>query len=160
MFLKMMHISAAFVLLASSWSAVPPAMAAEPKQIKVCEMASREELAQLYRKKLVSNEQRGGCYWSLEPNGMAYLHIGLAKKRREPREYFNKNLSSHVRLEKINDLGDGGLMSVSEGSLGVVIIQKGDYILQSAVTFLEIEPGTNKHKVLWKIYARVLAELD
>ena len=134
-----------------------PAAAAKPKEIKVCSLVSAQEVAQLYRKKLVPNEQSAGCFWSKKPKAMAYLHIGLHKYRRELRSYFNKNLSSTTQLVEIKDLGDGGLMTVVEGQLGVIVVRKGDYVLQSAVIFLDIEPGTEKHKLLWKIYQRILA---
>ena len=60
---------------------------------------------------------------------------------------------------KISDLGDGGLMSVGEGELGVVVIRKGDRVLLSAVTFLDIKPGSKKQAVLWDIYRHILQQM-
>jgi len=136
-----------------------PVRAAEPKSLSICGMASPEELAQLYRKKLYPTKQEAGCFWSLKPGGMAYLHIEVHKFRRELRKYFRANLPPTTKLVEIKDLGDGGLVSVSEGQLGVVIIRKGDYVLRSAVTFLDIKPGSPKQKVLWTIYKRILDKL-
>ena len=148
----------AVLFVLTAW--VIPAAAAKPNEIKVCNMVSAKEVAQLYRKKLVPNEQRAGCFWSKKNNSMAYMHIGMHKYRREIRSYFRQNLSSSTELVEIKDLGDGGLMTVVEGQLGVIVVRKGDYVLQSAVIFLDIEPGTEKQKLLWKIYQRILAELD
>lgn len=87
---------------------------------------------------------------------MAYLHIGLHESSIPLRDYFNKELSSTTTLESITDLGDEGLMSVAEGSLGVIVIRKGNRVLQSAATFLDIEPGSDKQRVLWEIYRTLL----
>ena len=40
-----------------------------------------------------------------------------------------------------------------------VVVKKGDWVLQSAVIFLDIEPGSEKQKVLWDIYRGVLEKL-
>jgi hypothetical protein len=50
-------------------------------------------------------------------------------------------------------------MSVSEGTLGVVVIHKGDRVLQSAVTFLDIKPGGSKQQVLWPIYRDIVERM-
>ncbi len=160
MLVKKFYVLAAGLVLLSFLAGALPAAAAKPNQINVCQSISAVELAQLYRKKLLPNQDEGGCYWSLRPKGMAYLHIGLYKLRRELRKYFSEKLPGQVKLVEINDLGDRGLMTVSEGSLGVVVIKKGEYVLKSAVTFLDIAPGSEKHKLLWKIYKRILAKLD
>jgi hypothetical protein len=39
-------------------------------------------------------------------------------------------------------------MAVTEGSLGVIAIRKGEWVLQSAVTFPDIHPASEKQKVL------------
>ena len=74
-------------------------------------------------------------------------------------EYYNKNLLASVKLEKINGIGDEGLVNVSEGTLGVVVIRKGKLVLQSAVTFLDIKPGSKKQAILWDIYRRIVQQL-
>jgi hypothetical protein len=134
-----------------------PAPAAD--KIDICSLVSEADLAKLHRKKLYPNPDNNGCYWSLKPKAMAYLHIAIRRPGKPLRKYFNANLPGHVKLVEIKDLGDGGLMSVSEGSLGVVVIKKGGQVLQSAVTFLDIEPGSKKQKALWDIYRRILAKL-
>ena len=50
-------------------------------------------------------------------------------------------------------------MTVTEGSLGVIVIKKGDWVLQSAVVFLGIEPGSGRQAALWEVYRRILARL-
>ncbi len=90
---------------------------------------------------------------------MAYLDIQYHKYSKDLREYFNEQLSDNVALEKIADLGDGGLMTVVDGSLGVIVIRKGDLVLQSAATFLDIELGSDQQKVLWDIYREILKRL-
>jgi hypothetical protein len=90
---------------------------------------------------------------------MAYLDIQYHKYRKDLREYFNEQLSDNVALEKIADLGDGGLMTVVDGSLGVIVIRKGDLVLQSAAIFLDIELGSDQQKVLWDIYREILKRL-
>lgn len=134
-----------------------PALAAD--KIDVCSLVSEADLAKLYRKKLHPNQDNTGCYWSEKPKSMAYLHIAVRDSGKPLRKYFNANLPGHVKLVEIKDLGDGGLMSVSEGSLGVVVIKKGDRVLQSAVTFLDIAPGSKKQKALWEIYGRILDKM-
>jgi hypothetical protein len=137
-----------------------PARAADPESINICQLVSAEEIAKLHRKKLVPNKEAKGCYWSKKPNSMAYLHIGVHKYRRELRKYFSEKIPPHVKLKEIKDLGNGGYMTITEGSLGIIVVKKGDYVLQSAVTFLDIRPGSDKHKLLWKIYKRILDKLD
>jgi len=50
-------------------------------------------------------------------------------------------------------------VNVSEGTLGVVVIRKGKLVLQSAVTFLDIKPGSKKQAILWGIYRRIVQQL-
>jgi hypothetical protein len=59
----------------------------------------------------------------------------------------------------IIDLGDEGLMSVVEGSLGVIVIRKGKQVVVSAATFLDIESGSDKQRALWDIYRRLMNQL-
>jgi hypothetical protein len=129
------------------------------KTVDICRMVSAAQLKQLYRKPLHATPRERGCYWSETPGGMAYMDIGIQKHQKDLRDYWNKNLSSNVKLEKITDLGDEGLMGIGEGTIGVVVIRKGNWILRSAVTFLDIEPGSKKHQVLWDIYRAILADL-
>jgi len=75
------------------------------------------------------------------------------------REYFHKELPSHVKLWEIKDLGDGGLMAVTGDYLEVIVINKKNLVLKSTVTFLDIEPGSKQHKQLWNIYSTILKEL-
>jgi hypothetical protein len=38
----------------------------------------------------------------------------------------------------------------------VIVIRKGDRVVQSSATFLDIEPGSAKQRVLWDIYRGIL----
>ncbi|WP_319521839.1 hypothetical protein [uncultured Desulfosarcina sp.] len=125
----------------------------------ICRQVTAEQLSKLYRKPLYPSEHGNGCMWSKKPGGMAYLDINVHEYQKDIRQYFNKEMPSHIKLEKITDLGDDGLMTVVEGCLGVIVVKKGDRVMQSAVTFLEIEPKSDKQKVLWDIYRNVLKRL-
>ena len=127
--------------------------------LDICSLVSSEQLAVLHRKPLYPKSQENGCYWSREPGTMAYLHIGVHERFQPLRQYFHPQLSATTTLEPIIDLGDEGLMSVVEGEVGVVVIRKGDRVLQSAATFLDIKPGSDKQQVLWAIYRDVLARM-
>ncbi|MGD9123983.1 MAG: hypothetical protein PVG60_02760 [Desulfarculaceae bacterium] len=153
-------VFALFFIIVLTSALTAPARAADPKSINICKLVSADEIAKLYRKKLVPNQEAKGCYWSKKPNSMAYLHIGVHKYRRELRKYFSEKIPPHVQLKEIKDLGDGGYMTIAEGALGVIVVKKGNHVLQSAVTFLDIKPGSDKHKLLWKIYKRILDKLD
>lgn len=132
---------------------------AKEKNINICSLVSAEQLAGIYKKKLFPTEQRRSCFWSEEPGAMAYLQIGYHKKEKELRQYFSRDLPSQVKLEEIKDLGDGGLLAVNGNHLEVVVINKGNIVLKSTVSFLEIEPGSKQHKQLWDIYRTILKEL-
>ena len=134
-----------------------PGFAAEA--LDICSLVSSEQLAALHRKPLYPKSQENGCYWSREPGTMAYLHIGVHERFQPLRQYFHPQLSATTTLEPIIDLGDEGLMSVVEGEVGVVVIRKGDRVLQSAATFLDIKPGSDKQQVLWAIYRDVLERM-
>ena len=134
-----------------------PGFAAEA--LDICSLVSSEQLAAVYRKPLYPTPQENGCYWSREPGAMAYLHIGVHDRSQPLRQYFNPRLSATTTLEPILDLGDEGLMSVVEGEIGVVVIRKGDRVLQSAATFLDIKPGSDQQQALWTIYRDVLARM-
>jgi hypothetical protein len=47
-------------------------------------------------------------------------------------------------------------MTVVDGELGVIVARKGNRVLQSAATFLDIKPGSEGQKILWRIYGRAL----
>lgn len=138
---------------------VLPQAARAAGQIDICALLGEADLAKLYRKKLYPNPNNGGCFWSKKPGGMAYLDISLHEHHKPLRQYFQADLPGHVKLVEIKDLGEEGLMTVSEGSLGVVVIKKGDWVLQSAVIFLDIVPGGKKQAALWEVYRRILAKL-
>jgi len=127
--------------------------------LNICQLAKEDLVSKLYKKQLVASGEGKECLWSLKPGGMAYLHITVHERYQELRKYFNENLSTMVKLEKITDLGDEGLMTIAEDSLGVVVIRKGNYVLQSAVTFLDIKPDSEQQKVLWQIYTEILDKL-
>jgi hypothetical protein len=127
--------------------------------LDICAQVTAAQLASLYRKPLVPTAQDNGCFWSLEPGTMAYLHIGVHDRFQDLRRYFNEKLSSHVLLAEISDIGDEGLMSISEGTLGVVVIRKGNRVLQSSVTFLDIEPNSTKQQVLWDVYRHIAEQM-
>ena len=139
--------------------AAPIECKAKDKNIDICNEVSAEQLAKLYKKKLYPTQNNRGCYWSENPGGMAYFDIGIHKYSQDLRDYWNKDLSSLVTLEKITDLGDEGLMGIGEGDLGVIVIRKDKLILKSAVTFLDIKPGSERHKVLWDIYRGILKNI-
>lgn len=132
---------------------------AKDKDVNICNLVSAEQLAGIYKKVLFPTEQRRSCFWSEEPGAMAYLQIGYHKKEKELRQYFHKELPSHVTLEKIEDLGDGGLMIITGDHLEVIVIEKKNVVLKSTVTFLDIEPESKQHKQLWVIYRTILNEL-
>ncbi len=131
----------------------------QDKEIDVCGIVSQDELSQLYKKPLIAKKDGNGCIWSLKPDGMAYLHIAVQEKSREIREYFNQDLPEHIKLEAIEDLGDEGLMTVVEGSLGVIILAKKNNLIRSSATFLDIEPGSSQQQTLWHVYQRILDKI-
>jgi hypothetical protein len=135
-----------------------PARAAD-STLDICALVSSEQLAAVYRKPLYPTPSDNGCFWSLEPGTMAYLDIGVHERYQPLRQYFNQQLSSQTTLEPITDLGDEGLMSVVDGEVGVVIIRKGDRVLRSAATFLDIEVGSDKQQRLWAIYRAVVERM-
>lgn len=136
-----------------------PAAAKHEEAIDICKQVSAGQLKTLYRKHLYPTAYDNHCMWSEKPHGMAELDIKVQDVRGPLRAYFVKPLPSRIKLVKISDLGDGGLMSVGEGELGVVVIRKGDRVLLSAVTFLDIKPGSKKQAVLWDIYRHILKRM-
>ena len=136
-----------------------PAAAKHGGDINVCKQVGAGQLKKLYRKHLYPTAYDNHCMWSEMPHGMADLDIKVQDARGPLRAYFVDPLPSRIKLVKISDLGDGGLMSVGEGELGVVVIRKGDRVLLSAVTFLDIKPGSKKQAVLWDIYRHILQQM-
>ena len=153
------HSVAVVVLFALLLLAGPVRPGGAAEALDICGLVSSEQLAALHRKPLYPKSQENGCYWSREPGTMAYLHIGVHDRSQPLRQYFNPQLSATTTLEPILDLGDEGLMSVVEGEIGVVVIRKGDRVLQSAATFLDIKPGSDQQQALWTIYRDVLARM-
>ena len=153
------HSVAVVVLFALLLLAGPVRPGGAAEALDICSLVSSEQLAAVYRKPLYPTPQENGCYWSREPGTMAYLHIGVLESAQPLRQYFHPQLSATTTLEPILDLGDEGLMSVVEGEIGVVVIRKGDRVLQSAATFLDIKPGSDQQQALWTIYRDVLARM-
>ncbi len=122
------------VLVCLVWVVLLPSWIVAGENLDVCGQVTEQQLAALSRKPLYPTPQENGCFWSQTPGGMAYLHIGVQESSTPLRDYFNKELSSTTKLESITDLGDEGLMSVVEGSLGVIVIRKGNRVLQSTST--------------------------
>ena len=133
--------------------------AASGGQTDICKQVSAAQLNKLYRKHLYPTASENDCFWSEKPGGMADMDIRVRDADLPLRDYFSKPLPSHVKLVKITGLGDEGLMSVGEGTVGVVVIRKGKYVLQSAVTFLDVKPGSKKQAVLWDIYRNILKKM-
>lgn len=138
----------------------PPVCAAKSGgDIDICKQVSSAELKKLYRKKLYPTASYNECFWSEKPGGMAEIDIKVRDADLPLRDYFAKPLPSGFKLVKITNLGDGGLMTVSEGTIGVVAILKGKRVLQSSPGFLDIKPGSKKQAVLWDIYRRILKRM-
>ena len=127
--------------------------------IDVCKQISAEQLKILHRKQLYPTAYENECFWSERPGGMAEIDIRILDAYQPIRDYFAKPLPTRFKLVKITDLGDGGLMTVGEGMIGVVVIKKGNRILQSSPGFLDIAPGSKKQAVLWDIYRRILNQM-
>jgi hypothetical protein len=126
------------------------------KTVDYCALASKDELAKLYRKPLYPTATGHGCMWSEKPGGMADLSLDVRDYQSKIRTYFPTALPKNVKLVDIKDLGDSGLMTVVDGELGVIVARKGNRVLQSAATFLDIKPGSEGQKILWRIYGRAL----
>lgn len=125
------------------------------KTVDYCALASKADLAKLDRKPLYTTATQSGCMWSEEPNGMAELSMSIHAPLGKLRIYFATDLPSNVKLVDVKDLGDSGLMSVVDGNVGVVVVKKGNRVLQSA-NMLDIKPGSEGQKTLWQIYGRAL----
>ncbi len=140
-------------------SCTPASAGQSGGEIDVCKQVSAAQLKKLYRKQLYPTASTNECFWSEKPGGMADMDIQVHDANGPLRDYFAQPMPSQAKLVKITDLGDEGLMSVGEGTLGVVVIRKGKRVLQSAVTFLDIEPGSDKQAVLWDIYRDIVKQM-
>ena len=138
---------------------VPPICVASDGEIDICKQVSAAQLKELHRKHLYPTAYENECLWSEEPGGMAEIDIRVRDAYLPLRDYFAKPLPSRFKLVKITDLGDGGLMTVGEGAIGVVVIRKGKRIMQSSPGFLDIAPGSKKQAVLWDIYRDILKQM-
>jgi hypothetical protein len=127
--------------------------------LNICKLVSPTQLRILYRKHLYPTALDNECFWSERPGAMAEIDIRVGEVDRPLRDYFAKPLPSMFRLVKIRDLGDGGLMTVGEGTIGVVVVHKGNRLLESSPGFLDIKPGSRKQAVLWNIYRRILKKM-
>ncbi len=128
-------------------------------EIDICKQVSASQLKKLYRKHLYPTASDNECFWSEKPGGMAEMDIKVRVAVLPLRDYFAKPLPSRFKLVKITDLGDEGLMTVGEGTIGVVAIRKGNHVLLSSPTFLEIKPGSKKQTLLWSIYLKILKQM-
>jgi hypothetical protein len=135
------------------------AAAGSDGEIDVCKQVTAGQLKQLHRKHLYPKAYDNECFWSEKPGGMAEMDIKVRDADLPLRDYFAKPLPSRFKLVKIKDLGDGGMMTVGEGVIGVVAIRKGKQVLLSSPGFLEIAPGSKKQAVLWKIYKKILKQM-
>lgn len=135
------------------------AIAGSKGEIDVCKQMSQAQLRKLYRKHLYPKAYDNECMWSETPGGMAELDIKVRDAYLPLRDYFAKPLPSRFKLVKIRDLGDKGMMTVGEGTIGVVAIFKGKRVLLSSPGFLDIKPGSKKQAVLWEVYRKILKKM-
>ncbi|MGA8259318.1 MAG: hypothetical protein WB783_03810 [Arenicellales bacterium] len=136
-----------------------PVCAASGGDIDICKQVSAAQLKMLHRKRLYPTAYENECLWSEQPGGMALIDIKVRDAELPLRDYFANPLPSRFKLVKITDLGDDGLMTVGEGTLGVVAIRKGKRILLSSPGFLDIAPKSKKQTVLWDIYRDILKQM-
>ncbi|MFN3313815.1 MAG: hypothetical protein ACK46Q_10140 [Hyphomonas sp.] len=152
-------LTAALILPACGGDSPPSARGAD-LSIDVCEIVTEADLdviAAARRDKVV--HATGGtnrCMWAEREDGMAYFSIQVGVSDRDIRASFPETFPDHVELVEIRDLGDAGYMTVTEGSIGNVVIRKGNRVLDSGAVFLDIAPGSDAHDRLWDIYRRVL----
>jgi len=132
---------------------------AEKLSFNVCKQVGEKQLSAIYSKKLYPTEQENGCQWSTKPGGMASFQIGVIESQKNLRDFFQKEIPPNFELKKINDLGDRGLMTVSEGLLDIILIRKGNRVLISTANSLYIKHGSERQKNLWDIYRRILKRL-
>ncbi|MCB2186651.1 MAG: hypothetical protein KQJ78_09555 [Deltaproteobacteria bacterium] len=141
---------------------VRPALAGD-QRIDVCGLYAPAEVSQLFGKKKKTFEPHAegrGCYWTKPGEIMALWHVGYQETDMPVRDFFFKDLPPQVKLAPVPGLGEEALMSVSEGTLGVVAARKGKYVVTSAATFLDIKPGSEREKLLMEFLHRVLDKLD
>lgn len=135
------------------------AMAGSNGEIDICKQVSAAQLKKLYHKHLYPKAYDNECMWSDTPGGMALIDIKVRDAYLPLRDYFAKPLPSRFKLVKITDLGDKGMMTVGEGTIGVVAIFRGKRVLLSSPGFLDIKPGSKKQAVLWDVYRRILKKM-
>ncbi len=157
--LNLAAVAAALILPACSGDS-PQAARAADFSIDVCEIVTEADLdiiAAARRDKVVHvTPGTNRCMWAEREDGMAYFNIQVAVSDRDIRASFPETFPDFVELAEIRDLGDAGYMTVTEGSIGNVVIRKGSRVLDSGAVFLDIEPGSEAHDRLWDIYRRVL----
>lgn len=130
--------------------------AAAHLDLDICALASADEMLSLHRKLIHATPRSSSCAWSEEPDSMSYLDIGIRPLHQDVRKYFPDPTPAGVTLEEVSDLGDGGYMTITEGRIGVVVVRKGKYAMQSAPIFIDVEPGSEQQRKLWDIYRRAL----
>lgn len=128
--------------------------------IDVCEIVTEADLdviAAAQRSNVVhATSGPNRCMWSAREDSMAYFSIQIANSDRDIRADFAESFPDHVELVEIRDLGDAGYMTVTEGSIGNVVLRKDNRVLDSSAVFLDIEPGSEAQDQLWDIYRRIL----
>lgn len=124
--------------------------------VNVCKQVSDAQLAAIYPRTLFPTEQKSGCQWSNNPGGRTYFQIGVIESQKNLRDFFHKEIPPGFNLKRINDLGDRGLMTVSEGILNVVVVREGNWVLISTADLLYIKNGGQRQKMLWDIYLKIL----
>lgn len=128
-------------------------------KFNICKQVSAKQLAALYKSNLFPSEQENGCQWSVKPGGKAFFQIGVIESQENLRGYFEKKIPENYNLKKINNLGDRGLLTESEGYLDVIVIREGDRVLISTVDLLYIKQGNGRQKILWDVYRGILQKL-
>ncbi len=131
----------------------------EQSALDICGQISADELAVIHRKPLYPEAYENECLWSETPGGMAFLHITVGKIEHPLRDYYVKDLPASVRLEKITGIGDEGLVNISEGTLGVIVIRKGDRLIKSNVVFLDIKPNSKKQEAFYTLLRRIVDQV-
>lgn len=122
----------------------------------LCALADDPLLTRIHARPLHANRSGSGCSWSERPDGMSYLDINVHAYRRELRSYFPESMGDGFELRAVTGLGDEGLMTVTEGSVGVVVVRRGNRVLHSAPVFLRIEPDSDRQAALWELYGKAL----
>lgn len=157
---RLAAVLAAALIVPACGGDSPQAARGADLSIDVCEIVTEADLdviSAARRDKVVHvTPGTNRCMWAERENGMAYFNIQVVLSDRDIRASFPDTFPDHVELVEIRDLGDAGYMTVTEGSIGNVVIRKGSRVLDSGAVFLDIEPGSEAHDRLWDIYRRVL----